>query len=67
MSSSAHTLRTSPVALGGAGAVDVVFLPIEHEQPYYVVTLSLQQQGGDRTVYPAAHSHDHSLFSIILL
>jgi hypothetical protein len=40
------------------GAVDVLLVPVAHEQPLDLVALFNEQQGGDRGVHAPGESHD---------
>ena len=51
-----------PVFLRGAGAVDILFLPVFHENAHNVITLLLQKQGRNRGIHASAHA-DYDAFA----
>src|SRR5690606_7900101 len=52
----ADGLRVGEIFLGGAVLGTVVFLPVLHEQAFYLIPLFEQQKGGNGGVYAAGHA-----------
>ncbi|CNT63089.1 Uncharacterised protein [Salmonella enterica subsp. enterica serovar Bovismorbificans] len=55
----AHGLRVSQIGCRGTVFLTIVLFPVLHEQAFYLITLLLQQPGGNGGIDTAGHADDH--------
>jgi hypothetical protein len=55
----AYGLRIGEIGCGSAVFLAIVFLPVLHEQAFYLIALLLQQVGGNGGIDTAGHADDY--------